>query len=96
MQKRSPSIQISLAIGNSAQLASTFQPASFDVIFIDGDHAYPAVKADILSWRSKLKPDGLLCGHDFTNKCGVEPAVTELCPGFKQVKDTSLWYWQRC
>ncbi len=96
MQERSPSLQVSLGIGNSAELAKTFQDGTFDVVFIDGDHAYPAVVADILAWTPKLKARGLLCGHDFTNKCGVEPAVEELCRGYKQVRDTSLWYWRRC
>jgi len=50
------------------------------------------VVADIQSWRPTLKPGGLLCGHDFTNQCGVEPAVRELLPQFQQVPETSLWY----
>jgi predicted O-methyltransferase YrrM len=95
MQKRSPTLRVDLAIGFSAQVAPSFPDGSFDVIFIDGDHAYAAVVDDIRFWTPKLKPNGLLCGHDFTNKCGVEPAVRELCPGFAQVPITSLWYWRR-
>lgn len=95
MHRISPSLQVSLAIGYSVDIAKSFQNGIFDVIFIDGDHAYEAVVADICAWTPKLKAEGLLCGHDFTNKCGVEPAVRELCPGFQQVKDTSLWFWRR-
>ncbi len=95
MRTLAPTLAVRLAVGASAELAPTFAPESFDVVFIDGDHAYPAVVADIVGWLPTLKHGGLLCGHDFTNKCGVEPAVRELCPGFAQVPETSLWYWRR-
>jgi len=95
MQKRSPTLRVDLSIGYSAQVAPTFPDDTFNVIFIDGDHAYAAVVDDIRLWTPKLKSGGLLCGHDFTNKCGVEPAVRELCPGFAQVPATSIWHWRR-
>jgi len=95
MRTRSPTLRVELADGFSAQIASGIPDGTFDVIFIDGDHAYAAVVDDIRLWTPKLKPGGLLCGHDFTNKCGVEPAVRELCPGFAQVPATSIWYWPR-
>jgi len=95
MRTLSPTLDVRLSVGYSVEIAAVFPDGTFDVVFIDGDHAYQAVVADIVNWMPKLKPKGLLCGHDFTNKCGVEPAVRELCPGFSQVPDTSLWYWRR-
>jgi predicted O-methyltransferase YrrM len=95
MRTLSPTLTVTLAVGASADIAATFPDGTFDVVFIDGDHAYPAVVSDITEWMPTLKAGGLLCGHDFTNKCGVEPAVRELCPGFAQVPGTSLWYWRR-
>jgi len=35
-----------------------------DLLFIDGDHHYPAVKADLECWLPSLKPGGLLAMHD--------------------------------
>ena len=44
----------------------------FDLIFIDGDHHYEAVKRDIELWYPLVKEKGILCGHDceriLTNK----------------------------
>lgn len=65
----------------------------FDMIFIDGDHAYEAVAADIREWSRKLAPGGILCGHDYTEGWeGVRRAVDELLPGRKVVEGTSIWY----
>lgn len=54
----------------------------FDFIYIDGDHSYSGVKADILSWRPKMKLDGIFGGHDY-NMEGVKQAVNELIPDAK-------------
>lgn len=36
-----------------------------DVIFIDADHTYPFVVRDIRNWKPILKPNGIMCGHDY-------------------------------
>lgn len=49
----------------SCNVAATFTPASVDFVFIDGDHTLEAVWSDLEMWHPKLKPGGLLCGHDY-------------------------------
>jgi hypothetical protein len=54
--------------------------ASLDFVFIDADHAYQSCMDDITVWAAKVKPDGLLCGHDYGNELpgfGVTRAVDE-------------------
>lgn len=36
-----------------------------DLIFIDGDHTSPQVDKDLEVWVQRLKPGGILAGHDF-------------------------------
>ena len=50
-----------------------------DMIFIDGDHSYKAVKHDIESWMPFVKKGGVMAFHDYGNVCGgVILAVDEL------------------
>ena len=49
-----------------------------DFIYIDGDHSYEGVKIDLEQAHKFVKPDGVLCGHDFQME-GVENAVREYC-----------------
>ncbi|WP_298254065.1 class I SAM-dependent methyltransferase [Bradyrhizobium sp.] len=51
--------------------AACFADRSVDMVFIDADHAYDCVRADILAWRRKVRLGGILCGHD------CETRVTE-------------------
>lgn len=53
-----------------------------DVLFIDGDHNYESVKADIAAWRGKVKLGGIISGHDYSGDMygsfpGVDQAVHE-------------------
>lgn len=52
-------------------------PRSPDMVFIDGDHEYPAPRQDIVAWSSLLAEGGLLCGHD-KNLVGVARSLYEL------------------
>jgi predicted O-methyltransferase YrrM len=65
----------------------------FDFVFIDGDHTYESVKADIECWSKLLRPNGIIAGHDYGNPPweGVIRAVDELVPRFRIVPGTSIW-----
>lgn len=49
----------------------------YDCIFIDGNHEYAYVKADIAYYSRHVEPGGLLCGHDYNSMEGVTRAVNE-------------------
>lgn len=48
-----------------------------DFIYIDGDHRYEPVKADLDYWWPRLNNTGVIGGHDFGSWPGVVRAVTE-------------------
>jgi predicted O-methyltransferase YrrM len=64
----------------STEAANDVQ-SDLDFIFIDADHSYDGCHADIQAWAGKVRPGGLLCGHDYDNvdfpQWGVKRAVDE-------------------
>ena len=76
-------------VAESVDAASRFDAGSLDWVFIDADHSYEAVVADIAAWAPKLKPGGLLSGHDY-GRAGVTDAVRR---SFRAVgQSSSIWY----
>lgn len=62
----------------SVEAAEQFEDGSLDAVFIDAEHTYEAVKADIAAWRPKIKKGGYLAGHDYSGAWpGVVRAVNE-------------------
>jgi len=51
--------------GDSAGSAAGFADGSVDLVFVDADHAEAAVARDLAAWAPKLRPGGILCGHDY-------------------------------
>lgn len=52
-----------------------------DFVYIDADHRYPAVKRDLELSHQKVKPGGIIMGHDYHLQQfpGVVAAVDEIC-----------------
>lgn len=47
-----------------AQAEDSGIPSEIDMLFIDGNHSYDAVMADVMAWVPSLKPGGILAMHD--------------------------------
>lgn len=63
---------------SSAAFARSAFCGTYDVVYIDGDHSYSAVRADIEAYSKKLVSGGWLCGHDYhAGYPGVIQAVDE-------------------
>lgn len=65
---------------DSVAAANDVKDGSLDFVFIDADHSYSSVKADIAAWRPKVRRGGILTGHDYGHVRfpGVRTAVDEL------------------
>ena len=67
----------------SLEAVKLFANASLDFVYLDSDHSYEGVSADLQAWYPKIRPGGIFAGHDFldgVNSCGVfgvASAVTE-------------------
>lgn len=64
-----------------------------NVVFVDADHEYLAVKQDIQLWIPRMEKGGVLCGHDFdeVHWPGVVRAVSENVPAASLVNAGTIW-----
>ena len=87
-----PRCDVELIKGWSAESSLAFQGHEFDAVFIDGGHEYDNVCEDILAYQDKVKPGGVLGGHDYGNPewPGVRRAVDRLLP--KAQLFHSVWW----
>lgn len=72
--------------------SSNFGEQSIDFVFIDASHAYADVLDDLKAWYPKVRPGGIIAGHDYhwpevrravvafcSEKGWRAPAPSELC-----------------
>jgi predicted O-methyltransferase YrrM len=84
-------VRNSLHVSDSADAAAKFPDNWLDAVFIDADHSYAAVRRDIDAWLPKVRPGGIIAGHDYTLELpGVIQAVTETF-GFVSIWRGSLF-----
>lgn len=65
----------------SADAAKQFKKESLDFVYIDANHSLPYVIQDIFLWSEKVRPGGIVAGHDYIRynaeriQCHVVEAV---------------------
>ncbi len=52
----------------SSAAALRFERSSVDRVFLDGSHDGASVAEDLASWSTRLRPEGILAGHDYDAK----------------------------
>jgi hypothetical protein len=51
----------------SVEAAARVPDHSFDFVYIDARHDYDSVKEDLEAWCAKVRPGGILAGHDYVD-----------------------------
>lgn len=86
----------SILFMSSMEAAQIVAEGSADVIFIDGDHSFEAVKSDIAAWSQRVRRGGWIGGHDFdapeAHLRGVTQAVTEAFGGLVGTGENHTWW----
>lgn len=81
----------------SLDASKEFEDNSLDFVFIDASHEYEDVKNDIMAWLSKVKPGGILAGHDYYPEesfdwfPGVKRAVNECLNNFETSENCFIY-----
>ena len=78
--------KVKVNVGFSTDLLKQYPNCYFDWVYLDTDHSYQTTFAELYILKDKIKPNGIICGHDYIignwlNNCryGVIEAVHELC-----------------
>lgn len=87
--------RVSYRVLTSVEAAPHFVDESLDFVYVDGDHRKEQVALDLELWWPKLKPGGVLAGHDYVTLndptgypgIGVREAVDEFVQ-FRNVPGT--------
>lgn len=80
--KRLDGLNFDWLIGFSEHRFDDIADESLDFVYIDGDHTYNFVMLDIILWTRKVRPGGIVSGHDF-GLGGVKPALMDYCKANK-------------
>ena len=83
--------KIKTIVSLTDEAAQYFNDEEIDVLFVDAGHSRDAVKADIEAWLPKMKPNGIMAGHDYTAWEGVNKAVTEVF-GTPHKVENDCWF----
>lgn len=70
-----------------------FEDRSLDFVYIDGNHFFPHVAADLYNWSKKVKIGGILSGHDYWQKRHwAESHVVPVVNAFTTVYEIHPWF----
>jgi hypothetical protein len=70
--------RVEFLVKDSVVASKDIPDGSLDFVYIDADHSYERVKADVEAYYPKIKGGGLLGGHDF-DYVGIYRAIMEFC-----------------
>lgn len=78
----------------SMEAVSTFGYRSLDFVYIDGAHDFKNIAMDICEWIKKVKPGGILYGHDFTRIVSGRYAchVKDVVEAYANSHEISPWF----
>lgn len=66
-KKRLVSYNCTIVRKDSLAAAKDFADNSFDFVYIDANHDFVNATNDIDTWKKKVRPGGVLAGHDYKN-----------------------------
>jgi hypothetical protein len=61
------SFKTDIIVDFSVEAAKQFEDGYFDFVYIDANHNYDSVTADLEAWYPKVRKGGMIAGHDYHN-----------------------------
>ena len=87
---RLKSFNVEYMIMTSMEAVKSFDDNSLDFVYIDGLHTFDAVMSDLIFWSTKVRPGGIIAGHDYYEfyQGGVIQAVN----AYTRAHNIGDWY----
>jgi hypothetical protein len=60
-------LNVDIIVNFSVEAAKQFEDGYFDFVYIDADHTYDGITADLEAWYPKVRKGGMIAGHDYHN-----------------------------
>ncbi len=77
----------------SLEALDKFDDNSLDFVYIDADHSFTQVANDIHGWLAKLRPGGIISGHDyFKPKNMAKIHVVQVLNGYTDAWKIAPWF----
>jgi hypothetical protein len=77
----------------SSKAVKSFADKSLDFVYIDGDHCFEQVAADIAEWLPKIRPGGIISGHDYSKHRGPSKIhVYQAVNGYTDAYGIKPWF----
>jgi cephalosporin hydroxylase len=82
---------VNVVQASSKEALNLITEPKVDFVFVDGDHAYEAVRTDINGWWPRLKMGCYMAGHDYGSFMSVNRAVREIFYRFSIETQGGSW-----
>lgn len=76
----------------SMEAVKDFKDNSLDFVFIDGNHEFKYVYEDIIQWTKKVKPGGIVYGHDYVENVDRKYGVVEAVNRYVFENNINPWF----
>jgi predicted O-methyltransferase YrrM len=77
----------------SLKAVEKYSDGTLDFVFIDAAHDYDNVVADIKAWLPKVKPGGILAGHDINHQ-PIKNATADTLGEVNSIFAEDVWYYK--
>lgn len=77
----------------SMDAVTRFADNSLDFVYLDGAHDFKNVAMDVCEWSKKVRPGGIVFGHDYKRSKGKYIVdVKDVIPAFCYAKGITPWF----
>lgn len=79
----------------SSEAVKEFDDKSLDFAYLDGNHEFAYVTEDIHLWSKKIRPGGIIAGHDYFKHdpiSGTKCHVYQVLNGYTEAHNIRPWF----